>query len=157
MFPNAVYRAVIEEWEDVIKRPGARKRMKGHEARLVIRRWLRAKGYNFDWRASKPLGRVLIKVNEKHRVTFKRTHIVFEHGGRGNWVKNYRVHEYGRPLGTIDFAHTLVEQIWERVLTWRANPLRTAPPISRCGRCNGSGLSPVNPLVGCGECKARQA
>ncbi len=27
----------------------------------------------------------------------------------------------------------------------------------RCERCKGSGLSPINPLIGCGECKARQA
>jgi hypothetical protein len=84
-----------------------RKRMKVVEAEKVIEAWLRAAGWRVDDRA-RGYNPVWIRGDGRQRLTFKRTHVIFERGGRGNWVRDYKVHRWGDPLGTIDFAERLL-------------------------------------------------
>jgi hypothetical protein len=84
-----------------------RKRLRVVEAEAVIETWLRERGWRVDPRA-RIHGMVWISPDLHRRVTFKRTHVVFERGGRGHWSKDYDIHELYVPLGTIDFAERLL-------------------------------------------------
>lgn len=102
-----VPREVVASHERVRAEGPRRKRLKVVQAERVIMDWLRARGWAPDPR-SRVQGEVWISKSGQRRMRFKRTHVVFERGGRGRWVKDYRIHSYGAPLGTIDFAERIL-------------------------------------------------
>jgi hypothetical protein len=102
-----VWEAAVNAYDQVVaRRKRKRKRMSVSEAEAVLKKWLTARGWKQDYRATKD---VWISRDGSQRVTFKRQNAVFEIGGRGRWERDYSVHKYLEGMSTIDYAHRIVE------------------------------------------------
>jgi hypothetical protein len=105
-----------------------RKRMRVTEAEDVIVTWLRERGWRPD-SAARGYRAVYISPDQKQRVTFKRTNVIFEVGSRGNWSRNYQIHDWGNPLGTIDFAERLLRNTRVRLARHVTDPYAPNPEL----------------------------
>ena len=94
--------AVVAVWPATGR--GPKNSVNGKEAVAVIEAFLKARGWKPDFRAGK---NVWINADGQRRLTFKKSVVVYEIGGRGKWQKDYKVMPYGEALSTIKYATTL--------------------------------------------------